>query len=131
LTDSGGIQEEAPYLGVPALVIRETTERPEAAQGGAAWVVGTDVARIVKAVSRLLDDPELHAAMARPRTPFGDGHASTRIVADIARRLGIPYARPLVPVMAGSTDQDETPLDREELLRRLYDEDQVAAGVAI
>jgi UDP-N-acetylglucosamine 2-epimerase (non-hydrolysing) len=80
LTDSGGIQEEAPSLGVPVLVLREVTERPEAVEAGVARVVGTDTERIVAKVFRLLDDPEAHAAMARPVNPYGDGHAAQRIV---------------------------------------------------
>ncbi len=79
LTDSGGIQEEAPSLGVPVLVLREVTERPEAVEAGVARVVGTDAERIVAEVFRLLDDPEAHAAMARPVNPYGDGHAAERI----------------------------------------------------
>jgi len=80
LTDSGGIQEEAPSLGVPVLVLREMTERPEAVEAGVARVVGTDTERIVAEVFRLLDDPDAHAAMARPVNPYGDGHAAERIV---------------------------------------------------
>ncbi len=80
LTDSGGIQEEAPSLGVPVLVLREVTERPEAVEAGVARVVGTDTERIVAETFRLLDDPEAHAAMARPVNPYGDGHAAERIV---------------------------------------------------
>ncbi len=79
LTDSGGIQEEAPSLGVPVLVLREVTERPEAVEAGVARLVGTDTERIVAETFRLLDDPEAHAAMARPVNPFGDGHAAERI----------------------------------------------------
>jgi UDP-N-acetylglucosamine 2-epimerase (non-hydrolysing) len=80
LTDSGGIQEEAPSLGVPVLVLREVTERPEAVEAGVAQVVGTGVERIVTEVFRLLDDSEAHAAMARPVNPYGDGHSARRIV---------------------------------------------------
>jgi len=79
LTDSGGIQEEAPSLGVPVLVLRETTERPEAVDAGVARVVGTDTARIVAEACRLLEDPAAHAAMARAINPYGDGHAAERI----------------------------------------------------
>jgi UDP-N-acetylglucosamine 2-epimerase (non-hydrolysing) len=80
LTDSGGIQEEAPSLGIPVLVLRETTERPEAVKVGAARVVGTNPERIVSQATRLLDDPEAYAAMARAINPYGDGRAAKRIV---------------------------------------------------
>ncbi len=80
LTDSGGIQEEAPSLGVPVLVLREVTERPEAVEAGVARLVGTDAERIVTETFRLLDDPEAHAAMAQAVNPYGDGHAAERIV---------------------------------------------------
>ena len=85
LTDSGGIQEEAPALGKPVLVLREVTERPEAVAAGAARLVGTDPERIVTEAARLLDDPAAHAAMATRRLPFGDGHAAERIVAVLGR----------------------------------------------
>lgn len=81
LTDSGGLQEEAPALGTPVLVLREVTERPEAIEAGTAHLVGTDPVRIVSETRRLLDEPETHAAMARAVNPFGDGHAAERIVA--------------------------------------------------
>lgn len=84
LTDSGGIQEEAPSLGKPVLVMRETTERPEAVAAGTVRLVGTDVDRIVTEVSRLLDDDSYHAAMAEAHNPYGDGKASRRIVNYIA-----------------------------------------------
>ena len=82
LTDSGGIQEEAPVLGKPTLVMRETTERPEAIAAGTARLVGTDRARIVAEAERLIKDQEAYGAMARAGSPFGDGHAAERI-ADI------------------------------------------------
>lgn len=81
LTDSGGIQEEAPALGVPVLVLREVTERPEGVEAGVARVVGTDRTRIVAAARPLLSDPAAHAAMAARVHPYGDGHAAERIVA--------------------------------------------------
>jgi len=87
LTDSGGIQEEAPYLGKPVIVTREVTERPEASQAGAASVIGTDAPTIVRAVNALLDDTIMHAAMSRRIAPYGDGHAAARIHRDIAQRL--------------------------------------------
>lgn len=80
LTDSGGIQEEAPALGKPVLVMRNTTERPEAIEAGTARLVGTDPAAIEAAVHLLLDDAQAYARMARAHNPFGDGHASERIV---------------------------------------------------
>jgi UDP-N-acetylglucosamine 2-epimerase (non-hydrolysing) len=85
LTDSGGIQEEAPGLGVPVLVLREVTERPEGVQAGVTKLVGTDPQRIVNAARDLLDDPAAHSAMARAVNPFGDGHAAERIVAALLK----------------------------------------------
>ena len=82
LTDSGGVQEEAPGLGVPVLVMREVTERPEAIEAGTARLVGTDAQVIIREAITLLDDPDAHAAMARAINPFGDGRAAQRI-ADI------------------------------------------------
>jgi len=79
LTDSGGIQEEAPSLGKPVLVMREVTERPEAVEAGTARLVGTGCARIVAEVQRLLDDPAAYGAMANAVNPYGDGQASRRI----------------------------------------------------
>lgn len=84
LTDSGGVQEEAPALGKPVLVMRETTERPEGVEAGTAKLVGTDEARIVSEIFTLLDDSDAHAAMARAHNPFGDGHASERIAEIVA-----------------------------------------------
>ncbi|MDF8359508.1 non-hydrolyzing UDP-N-acetylglucosamine 2-epimerase [Achromobacter anxifer] len=80
LTDSGGVQEEAPYLGKPVLVMRDVTERPEAVQAGTVTLVGTDTQRILAEVNRLLDQPELHASFSRRINPYGDGQASQRIV---------------------------------------------------
>jgi UDP-N-acetylglucosamine 2-epimerase (hydrolysing) len=87
VTDSGGIQEEAPALGKPVLVTRDTTERPEAIEAGTARLVGTDTDSIVGAVTALLDDPAEYARMARAHNPYGDGHASERILAAIQARL--------------------------------------------
>jgi UDP-N-acetylglucosamine 2-epimerase (non-hydrolysing) len=81
LTDSGGIQEEAPSLHVPVLVLRETTERPETVSAGAARLVGTDPVHIVAAVHELLDDPVGYARLASAANPYGDGHAAGRIAA--------------------------------------------------
>ena len=79
LTDSGGVQEEAPSLGKPVLVMRETTERPEGVEAGTARLVGADRARIVREVLALLDDEDAYQAMARAHNPFGDGKAAERI----------------------------------------------------
>jgi UDP-N-acetylglucosamine 2-epimerase (non-hydrolysing) len=84
LTDSGGIQEEAPALGKPVLVMRNTTERPEAVDAGTVKLVGTDVGMIVASVAHLLDDPSAYAAMTDAINPYGDGRAGLRI-ADILR----------------------------------------------
>jgi UDP-N-acetylglucosamine 2-epimerase (non-hydrolysing) len=80
LTDSGGLQEEAPALGKPVLVLRDTTERPEAVEAGVARLVGTNPSAIVNAAAALLDDPVAYEAMAHPENPFGDGRARFRIV---------------------------------------------------
>ena len=80
LTDSGGVQEEAPALGKPVLVMRETTERPEGVAAGTAKLVGTHTDTIVAETERLLDDPAAYAAMARAHNPFGDGNSAPRIV---------------------------------------------------
>jgi UDP-N-acetylglucosamine 2-epimerase (non-hydrolysing) len=85
LTDSGGVQEEAPSLGKPVLVMRETTERPEGIVAGTARLVGTDKDRIVSEIFSLLDDDAAYSAMARAHNPFGDGKAATRIAEIIAR----------------------------------------------
>ena len=80
LTDSGGLQEEGPALGKPVLVLRETTERPEAVEAGVARLVGTNPLAIISAASALLDDPVAYEAMAHPVCPYGDGRARFRIV---------------------------------------------------
>ena len=80
VTDSGGVQEEAPSLGKPVLVMRDTTERPEAVDAGTVKLVGTDRAAIVREASRLLGDNEAYAAMTRVHNPYGNGHACRRIV---------------------------------------------------
>ena len=80
LTDSGGLQEEAPSLGVPVLVLREVTERPEGIHAGALKLVGTESSHIIYETMRLLDNPSAYAEMAKAANPYGDGHAAERIV---------------------------------------------------
>lgn len=89
LTDSGGVQEEAPALGKPVLVMRETTERPEGVAAGTAKLIGTDEDRIVSEIFTLLDDNAAHQAMARAHNPFGDGHASAKIAKVVADGFGL------------------------------------------
>ncbi len=96
LTDSGGIQEEAPSLGKPVLVMRETTERPEAVAAGTVRMVGTDHALIVDQTARLLDEPSAYAQMSRAHNPYGDGNAASRI-AEVVRQ-----AVPLLPPSPGA-----------------------------
>jgi len=118
LSDSGGIQEEAPSLNTPLLILRDVTERPEVVEVGAAALVGTSEERIVSAVIALLDDARQHALMAGAPNPFGDGHAAVRIAEAISYRFGggadkssskapadwYPFSRvatpPSVPVLA-------------------------------
>ena len=80
LTDSGGIQEEAPAFGIPVLVMRETTERPEGVEAGVLKLVGTETSYIVQEATRLLDDPTEYARMSKASNPYGDGHAAERII---------------------------------------------------
>lgn len=87
LTDSGGIQEEAPALGVPVLVMRKVTERPEAIEAGTAKLVGTDSETIFTETQRLVDDQDAYEKMARAVNPFGDGHAAERMVKILRERL--------------------------------------------
>jgi UDP-N-acetylglucosamine 2-epimerase (non-hydrolysing) len=89
LTDSGGLQEEAPSLGKPVLVMRETTERPEAVTGGTAKLVGTDSNKITAAVSDLLENPAAYAQMANAINPFGDGQASAKILTIVETFLAV------------------------------------------
>lgn len=90
LTDSGGIQEEAPSLGKPVLVMRDTTERPEAVEAGTVKLVGTDVARIVNALNQLLTDDAAYRAMSHAHNPYGDGKACQRIL----ESLHTSYSKP-------------------------------------
>lgn len=80
LTDSGGIQEEAPGLGKPVLVMRDTTERPEALEAGTVKLVGTDYDKIVKEVSQLIEDAQYYQTMSEAVNPYGDGKACERII---------------------------------------------------
>jgi UDP-N-acetylglucosamine 2-epimerase (non-hydrolysing) len=93
LSDSGGVQEEAPSFDVPVLVLRETTERQEAIDAGVAILVGTDATVIVREASRLLSKPAAHRQMASRKNPFGDGKASQRIAALLKRKLDAPMLR--------------------------------------
>ncbi len=114
ITDSGGIQEEAPALGTPVLVVREETERQEGVDAGTLRLVGTDVDEIVSSATRLLDDPDAYLAMASRSNPYGDGHASERIVAAFEHvAFAAPEPSPygsgfdrLAVLRAGGFDQD-------------------------
>lgn len=88
LTDSGGVQEEAPSLGKPVLVLRETTERPEGVQAGTLRLIGTQEDRVVAEADRLLRDPAAYAEMAQAANPYGDGQASQRIAQALLAKLG-------------------------------------------
>jgi UDP-N-acetylglucosamine 2-epimerase (non-hydrolysing) len=92
LTDSGGIQEEAPSLGKPVLVMRDNTERPEAVEAGVVKLVGTDEDAIVREAFKLLDNPDYYGQMTRPQNPYGDGQASRRI----AEQLSLLHAKTAV-----------------------------------
>ena len=93
LTDSGGVQEEAPSLGKPVLVMRDTTERPEGVAAGTAVLVGTEEKRIVKETFSLLDQPDRYRAMATAHSPYGDGNASERIARTVAGRTVVRSER--------------------------------------
>jgi UDP-N-acetylglucosamine 2-epimerase (non-hydrolysing) len=98
VTDSGGIQEEAPSLGVPVLVMREVTERPEALSAGTVKLVGTNPERIREELGQLLDDPAAHARMASAVNPYGDGRAAARILARLAHQyFEDPLPKPFAP----------------------------------
>jgi UDP-N-acetylglucosamine 2-epimerase (non-hydrolysing) len=92
LTDSGGIQEEAPTFGTPVLVLRRTTERPEGVDAGVSRLVGTDREVIVSEASRLLTDDAAHRAMANVANPYGDGHAAERIAKILAGEKYQPFS---------------------------------------
>jgi UDP-N-acetylglucosamine 2-epimerase (non-hydrolysing) len=97
LTDSGGIQEEAPVFGRPVLVLREVTERPEAVEAGTVRVVGTDRKRIVVETERLLQNQEAYAEMARAVSPYGDGHAADRIVEHLGQNAQVASRETVAP----------------------------------
>lgn len=101
LTDSGGLQEEAPSLGIPVLVMRDNTERPEAVEAGTARIIGTDPDRLVAEVSALLTDDARYSAMAQAVNPYGDGRSAPRVLDAIGRMLAPPV--PAVWPMAGAT----------------------------
>ena len=94
LTDSGGVQEEAPALGKPVLVLRDTTERPEAVDAGTVKLIGTNQANVHDAAKILLTDAAEYRKMAEARSPYGDGHAAERIVKALLWRHGISAERP-------------------------------------
>lgn len=94
MSDSGGVQEEAPSLGKPVLVLRDTTERPEGVAAGTLRLVGTDPDRVRTAMTQLLDDPAVYNQMAGARNPYGDGHATERILAAIQYHFGVTATRP-------------------------------------
>jgi UDP-N-acetylglucosamine 2-epimerase (non-hydrolysing) len=91
ITDSGGLQEEAPEFGKPVLVTRTATERMEGVEAGCAQLIGYDTERLVATAGRWLEDPEAYAAACPERNPYGDGRAAARCVAALRRRLGLPY----------------------------------------
>jgi UDP-N-acetylglucosamine 2-epimerase (non-hydrolysing) len=109
ITDSGGVQEEAPALGKPVLVLRETTERPEGVTAGTVRLVGTEETEIVKQVSELLNNDLLLRRMTQTASPYGDGKAAQRIVAAIQSYWGLD------PIRLGSLWQ-ELPLSDSELI---------------
>lgn len=94
MTDSGGVQEEAPSLGKPVLVLRDTTERPEGVSAGTLKLVGTEPAKVKAAMLELLDDPNVYQQMAQAQNPYGDGQASQRILAAIAYHFRLSGQRP-------------------------------------
>ncbi|WP_409271537.1 non-hydrolyzing UDP-N-acetylglucosamine 2-epimerase [Neobacillus sp. SCS-31] len=94
LTDSGGVQEEAPSLGVPVLVLRDTTERPEGVKAGTLKLAGTDELTIYRMANELLSDKSAHEQMAKASNPYGDGQASARIVESILYYFGLRNQRP-------------------------------------
>jgi UDP-N-acetylglucosamine 2-epimerase (non-hydrolysing) len=111
LTDSGGVQEEAPSLGKPVLVIRETTERPEALFAGSAHLVGSRRHPIMEGMRRLLDDPAEYERLAIPNNPFGDGQAAKRIVAAVLHYFGCGEPpQPFVPAQKERASHAKIPV---------------------
>jgi UDP-N-acetylglucosamine 2-epimerase (non-hydrolysing) len=100
VTDSGGVQEEAPVFGVPVVVMRDATERVEGIEAGVVRLAGTDPADVRADIVELLDDPEAYASMAEACNPYGDGRAAERIVAQLVRDLGITAAEPVAAAAA-------------------------------
>lgn len=94
LTDSGGLQEEAPSFGIPVLVLRDTTERPEGVEAGTLQLVGTDESTVYEVSKKLLTDRTQYEAMSKATNPYGDGHASQRIVQAILHHFGLSSERP-------------------------------------
>jgi UDP-N-acetylglucosamine 2-epimerase (non-hydrolysing) len=94
LTDSGGVQEEAPALGKPVLVLRDTTERPEAVEAGTVKLIGTDRDRVYQEAKDLLTDKTAYSRMAESCNPYGDGQAAKRIIQAILYRYGLSSQRP-------------------------------------
>ena len=105
LTDSGGIQEEAPALGKPVLVLRDTTERPEAINAGTARLVGPDPSRVLSVTETLLHNEKAYQAMARAKNPYGDGRAAERILAALRFHFGLLAERPTPFVPHGASDR--------------------------
>src|SRR2546423_11299701 len=116
VSDSGGVQEEARGLGLGVLVIRATTERPEAIEAGTARLVGTERRDIVSAVSRLLDDPAEYDRMSHAVNPYGDGHAAGRTVDAIRYFFGLAAAAPL-PFQSGPSGQSKVQSPKSKVLK--------------
>ena len=93
MTDSGGIQEEAPALGKPVLVMRDTTERPEAVEAGTVELVGNDTGKIISSTVRLLEDAEHYQKMSIAHNPYGDGRASERIISVLKEGTCEPFSK--------------------------------------
>ena len=112
LTDSGGIQEEAPSLGKPVLVMREVTERPEAVDAGTVILFGTDIHKISQQIERLLLDKTLYQRMSTRQNPYGDGKCAARIVSAISHEFN-PNNSTLKKIMSGSFEFNQQGCDFE------------------